>query len=144
MRRMMALAELLPDVDVPRDIVVRGLTLDSRSVQPGDAFVAIAGFGAHGLNFAAQPLGVAAELQQGEALRREQRHHVAQRRGVMVFDQVHAAAIQLSSSKAGTRANSRWLWVTRVRPSLRAWAAMCRSFSLMGWPARSNAVRIWP
>ena len=54
MRRMMALAELLPDVDVPRDIVVRGLTLDSRSVQPGDAFVAIAGFGAHGLNFAAQ------------------------------------------------------------------------------------------
>ena len=26
MRRMMALAELLPDVDVPRDIVVRGLT----------------------------------------------------------------------------------------------------------------------
>ncbi|MEL1265946.1 UDP-N-acetylmuramoyl-L-alanyl-D-glutamate--2,6-diaminopimelate ligase [Pseudoxanthomonas putridarboris] len=54
MRRMMALAELLPDVDVPRDIVVRGLTLDSRTVQPGDAFVAIAGFGAHGLNFAAQ------------------------------------------------------------------------------------------
>ena len=50
----MALAELLPDVDVPRDIVVRGLTLDSRSVQSGDAFVAIAGFGAHGLNFAAQ------------------------------------------------------------------------------------------
>ncbi|WAC61775.1 UDP-N-acetylmuramoyl-L-alanyl-D-glutamate--2,6-diaminopimelate ligase [Pseudoxanthomonas sp. SL93] len=54
MRRMMSLAELLPDVDVPRDIVVRGLTLDSRAVQAGDAFVAIAGFGAHGLNFAEQ------------------------------------------------------------------------------------------
>jgi UDP-N-acetylmuramoyl-L-alanyl-D-glutamate--2,6-diaminopimelate ligase len=51
---MMSLAELLPDVDVPRDIVVRGLTLDSRAVQAGDAFVAIAGFGAHGLNFAGQ------------------------------------------------------------------------------------------
>ena len=50
----MSLAELLPDVDVPRDIVVRGLTLDSRAVQAGDAFVAIAGFGAHGLNFAEQ------------------------------------------------------------------------------------------
>ncbi len=50
----MSLAELLPDVDVPRDIVVRGLTLDSRAVQAGDAFVAIAGFGAHGLNFAGQ------------------------------------------------------------------------------------------
>ncbi|MEJ1098038.1 MULTISPECIES: UDP-N-acetylmuramoyl-L-alanyl-D-glutamate--2,6-diaminopimelate ligase [unclassified Pseudoxanthomonas] len=54
MRRMMALAELLPDVDVPRDIVVRGLVQDSRAVEPGDVFVAIAGFGAHGLNFAEQ------------------------------------------------------------------------------------------
>ena len=54
MRRMMALAELLPDVDVPRDIVVRGLVQDSRTIEPGDAFVAIAGFGAHGLNFVEQ------------------------------------------------------------------------------------------
>jgi UDP-N-acetylmuramoyl-L-alanyl-D-glutamate--2,6-diaminopimelate ligase len=51
---MMALAELLPDVDVPRDIVVRGLVQDSRVVESGDVFVAIAGFGAHGLNFAEQ------------------------------------------------------------------------------------------
>ena len=50
----MALAELLPDLDVPRDIVVRGLVQDSRSIEPGDAFVAIAGFGAHGLNFVEQ------------------------------------------------------------------------------------------
>jgi UDP-N-acetylmuramoyl-L-alanyl-D-glutamate--2,6-diaminopimelate ligase len=54
MRRMMALAELLPDVDVPREIVVRGLVQDSRAVESGDVFVAIAGFGAHGLNFAEQ------------------------------------------------------------------------------------------
>ena len=40
MRRAMALADLLPDLDVPRDIVVRGLVLDSRAVEPGDAFVA--------------------------------------------------------------------------------------------------------
>lgn len=50
----MALAELLPDADVPREIVVRGLVQDSRAVEPGDVFVAIAGFGAHGLNFAEQ------------------------------------------------------------------------------------------
>ena len=50
----MALADLLPDLDVPRDIVVRGLVLDSRAVEPGDAFVAIAGFGAHGLGFVEQ------------------------------------------------------------------------------------------
>ena len=50
----MALADLLPDLDVPRDIVVRGLVQDSRAVEPGDAFVAIGGFGAHGLGFVEQ------------------------------------------------------------------------------------------
>ncbi|MGH8026409.1 MAG: UDP-N-acetylmuramoyl-L-alanyl-D-glutamate--2,6-diaminopimelate ligase [Pseudoxanthomonas sp.] len=54
MKRAMALADLLPDLDVPRDIVVRGLVQDSRAVEPGDAFVAIAGFGAHGLGFVEQ------------------------------------------------------------------------------------------
>ena len=50
----MTLAELLPDVDVPREIVVRGLVQDSRAIEPGDAFVAIGGFGAHGLGFVDQ------------------------------------------------------------------------------------------
>ena len=54
MSRAMALAELLPDVAVPLGLVVRGLVQDSRAVQPGDAFVAIAGFGAHGLGFVEQ------------------------------------------------------------------------------------------
>jgi UDP-N-acetylmuramoyl-L-alanyl-D-glutamate--2,6-diaminopimelate ligase len=54
MKRAMALADLLPELDIPRDIVVRGLVQDSRSVEPGDAFVAIGGFGAHGLGFVAQ------------------------------------------------------------------------------------------
>jgi UDP-N-acetylmuramoyl-L-alanyl-D-glutamate--2,6-diaminopimelate ligase len=50
----MLLAELLPDVPVPPELAVTGLVLDSRDVQPGDAFVAIAGFGAHGLLFVDQ------------------------------------------------------------------------------------------
>lgn len=55
MNRRMRLAELLPDVEgVPEDLVVTGLVLDSRDVRPGDAFVAIAGFGAHGLLFTEQ------------------------------------------------------------------------------------------
>ena len=55
MSRAMRLAELLPDVAaVPADLVVTGLVMDSRAVTPGDAFVAIAGFGAHGLKFAEQ------------------------------------------------------------------------------------------
>ena len=54
MNRAMALAELLPDVDVPRGLVVHGLVQDSRAVQAGDAFFAIAGFGAHGLGFVEQ------------------------------------------------------------------------------------------
>ena len=59
--RTATLAELLPDVAaVPADLVVSGLVLDSREVQPGDAFVAIAGFGAHGLLFTEQARGAGA------------------------------------------------------------------------------------
>ena len=55
MNRSMRLAELLPDVaGVPADLDITGLTLDSRDVRPGHAFVAIAGFGTHGLHFCAQ------------------------------------------------------------------------------------------
>lgn len=60
MKRAMALSNLLPDVDVPRDLVVRGLVQDSRMVEPGDAFVAIGGFGAHGLGFVDQALAAGA------------------------------------------------------------------------------------
>ena len=53
--RRMALSALLPDVaGIPADLAITGLVQDSRAVRPGDAFVAIAGFGAHGLTFAAQ------------------------------------------------------------------------------------------
>ena len=65
MTRAMLLSELLPDVaGVPADLAVTGLVQDSRAIRPGDAFVAIAGFGAHGLNFVdvARQAGVAAIL----------------------------------------------------------------------------------
>ncbi len=55
MSRRMRLAASLPDVaGIPAEIEITGLVQDSRAIQPGDAFVAIAGFGAHGLNFIAQ------------------------------------------------------------------------------------------
>ena len=55
MSRSMLLAELLPDVPgVPDSLQVSGLVLDSRDVRPGDGFVAIGGFGTHGLHFARQ------------------------------------------------------------------------------------------
>ncbi len=55
MNRAMLLRELLPDVaGVSPELVITGLTQDSRAIQPGDAFVAIAGFGAHGLKFVEQ------------------------------------------------------------------------------------------
>lgn len=55
MSRLMPLAELLPDVaGIPPQLVITGLVLDSRAVRPGNAFVAIAGFGAHGLKFVDQ------------------------------------------------------------------------------------------
>ncbi|MBB1059106.1 UDP-N-acetylmuramoyl-L-alanyl-D-glutamate--2,6-diaminopimelate ligase [Marilutibacter spongiae] len=49
----MRLAELLPDIDaVPAGLSINGLVMDSRELSPGNAFVAIAGFGTHGLAFA--------------------------------------------------------------------------------------------
>jgi len=55
MTRAVLLAELLPDVAaVPPELAVTGLVLDSRDLRAGDAFVAIAGFGAHGLGFVDQ------------------------------------------------------------------------------------------
>ncbi|WP_205757451.1 UDP-N-acetylmuramoyl-L-alanyl-D-glutamate--2,6-diaminopimelate ligase [Lysobacter enzymogenes] len=51
----MLLSELLPDVaGIPGDLRIGGLVMDSRAVRAGDAFVAIAGFGAHGLKFVEQ------------------------------------------------------------------------------------------
>ena len=55
MSRSKLLADLLPDVaGIPGDLRISGLVMDSREVTPGCAFVAIAGFGAHGLQFAEQ------------------------------------------------------------------------------------------
>ncbi|WP_234418080.1 Mur ligase domain-containing protein, partial [Xanthomonas fragariae] len=50
----MPLSQLLPEVTLAHDVQVSGLVMDSRAVSPGDAFVAIAGFGAHGLDFVEQ------------------------------------------------------------------------------------------
>ncbi len=54
MNRSMPLSRLLPDVALPGEVTVSGLVMDSRQVRAGDAFVAIAGFGTHGLAFAGQ------------------------------------------------------------------------------------------
>ena len=61
MSRTVPLAQLLPDVPGIPDVAVAGLALDSRELRPGDAFVAVAGFGRHGLHFAAQALAVLTE-----------------------------------------------------------------------------------
>src|SRR5690606_16150793 len=63
--RRMRLRELLPDVaGIPEALEVTGLVLDSCHVRPGNGFVAIAGFGTHGLHFAGSALadGAAAVL----------------------------------------------------------------------------------
>lgn len=61
MTHAMLLSELLPDVPaVPPELAITGLVLDSRDIRVGDAFVAIAGFGAHGLNFVDQAIAAGA------------------------------------------------------------------------------------
>ena len=55
MTRSLPLTKLLPDVaTIPANLEITGLVMDSRDIHPGDAFVAIAGFGAHGLGFVDQ------------------------------------------------------------------------------------------
>ncbi|WP_407354098.1 UDP-N-acetylmuramoyl-L-alanyl-D-glutamate--2,6-diaminopimelate ligase [Luteimonas sp. R10] len=55
MSAAMRLADLLPDIAaVPPALAVSGLAQDSREVREGDAFLAIPGFGSHGLRFVAQ------------------------------------------------------------------------------------------
>lgn len=55
MKRRMRLAELLPEIaGIPAGLDITGLVQDSRAIESGNAFVAIAGFGAHGLKFVAQ------------------------------------------------------------------------------------------
>ncbi|MEG2805297.1 UDP-N-acetylmuramoyl-L-alanyl-D-glutamate--2,6-diaminopimelate ligase [Stenotrophomonas sp.] len=56
MSQTMLLSQLIPDVALGHDPSITGLVLDSRAVRPGNAFVAIAGFGAHGLGFVEQAL----------------------------------------------------------------------------------------
>ncbi len=65
MSRAMRLSELLPDLEgIASDLCVTGLVQDSRELREGDAFVAIEGFGAHGLTYAeqARAAGAAAVL----------------------------------------------------------------------------------
>jgi UDP-N-acetylmuramoyl-L-alanyl-D-glutamate--2,6-diaminopimelate ligase len=50
----MALDELLADVTTAPHVVVEGLTLDSRTIAAGEAFVALQGGQAHGLDHAAE------------------------------------------------------------------------------------------
>ena len=64
------LAELLhdfADADALGDLRICGLTLDSRQVQPGEAFVALRGTRAHGIAFAAEAVARGAALVLAEA-----------------------------------------------------------------------------
>ncbi|GHA85152.1 UDP-N-acetylmuramoyl-L-alanyl-D-glutamate--2,6-diaminopimelate ligase [Cognatilysobacter bugurensis] len=61
----MRLSELLPDLEgIASELSIGGLAQDSRELRAGDAFVAIEGFGRHGLAFAeqAREAGAAAVL----------------------------------------------------------------------------------
>jgi UDP-N-acetylmuramoyl-L-alanyl-D-glutamate--2,6-diaminopimelate ligase len=66
----MALKDLLAGMDVPAsmtDIRVHGLTLDSRAVRQGDAFVALQGLRQHGMTFAPAALASGASVILAEA-----------------------------------------------------------------------------
>ena len=70
MTRAMLLSELLPELEgLSNDLAITGLVQDSREIKTGDAFVAIGGFGTHGLAFTetARAAGAAAILYEAPA-----------------------------------------------------------------------------
>ena len=62
-----SLRELLDGIAIASDIRVSGLTLDSRGVRAGDAFIALRGASAHGITFAPAALaqGASAVIAEG-------------------------------------------------------------------------------
>lgn len=54
MSRVLPLRQLFPELCVPDDLLVSGLTQDSRDIKPGQVFLAVPGIRTHGLMFAAQ------------------------------------------------------------------------------------------
>jgi UDP-N-acetylmuramoyl-L-alanyl-D-glutamate--2,6-diaminopimelate ligase len=66
-RRISELLSGIADTAGVGDIVVGGLTLDSRSVRAGDAFIALQGSTAHGITFAPAALAYGASIVVGEA-----------------------------------------------------------------------------
>ena len=61
-----------------------------------------------------------------------------------VFNSIYLSYTQFSKRKPSTRSNSRRLLLNKTSPSLRAWAAMCRSFSPISRPVFSSSARILP
>jgi UDP-N-acetylmuramoyl-L-alanyl-D-glutamate--2,6-diaminopimelate ligase len=49
-----------PDHDAATDVLVTGVTLDSRAVLPGDLYAALPGFNVHGARFAADAVAAGA------------------------------------------------------------------------------------
>ena len=56
--RPIRLSELFPDVD--SEVTVTGVAMDSRTVQPGDLYIAVGGANVHGARFAAGVVAAAA------------------------------------------------------------------------------------
>jgi len=84
--------------------------------------------------------GLVSRVVAPDTLMEEARKLAAKKESAAVWQWSHATVIrdqfkgmtQFSTIKPGTLTNSDTLWVTTTKPSLRAWAAMCKSFTPMG------------
>ena len=99
------LSGMLDTVAIP-SVSIAGLTLDSRRLEPGDAFVALAGTRQHGMRHALSALdaGAAVVLHDGLEPRRPRRG-----RAVSKFPDWRRACPSYASG-SGTRPRHRWTW----------------------------------
>ncbi len=101
-RPLSGLGELLGTghADIPNEVALRGVTLDSRQVQPGDLYAALPGERAHGADFCGDAVarGAVAVLTDPAGRDRAARH------GVPVFVVALARATGSAMSPAGSTA----------------------------------------
>lgn len=98
------------------------------------------------LDFVKDEHGTAAILNTGGMDDNPQRQpfDISQHMNFMTFHHLSCVATQFSARTPGMRTNSFILFVTTIKPSLRAWAPICMSWGPHGLPTRSNSARICP
>ncbi|MGP9537873.1 UDP-N-acetylmuramoyl-L-alanyl-D-glutamate--2,6-diaminopimelate ligase [Brachybacterium sp. AOP43-C2-M15] len=129
-----ALARALGAEDPGTDAVLHGVTLDSRSVEPGDLWCALPGANAHGAEFAAQAAGLGAAMALTDPAGRE-RCEAAGLPVLVVPDARAATATAAALVQGRPAAKLATIGVTGTNGKTSITTAITRTLHALGVPA---------